>query len=397
MHILTNTDFIVFSDDWGRHPFSCQHIMKHFLPGNRLLWVNTIGMRTPRLSLYDIKRSFEKVASWIRPNASASPEPLPHNLRILSPVMIPYNTISAVRFFNRESVVRSVQKAMRDWGFTKPVLLTTQPLASDYVGRFGERLVVYYCVDDFTVWPGMNQPELVRGMEDSLLARSDLVTAVSDSLCASRSNGRTPTRLLTHGVDVEHFRQAAQPLPRPEALRGLGGPIIGFFGLIDSHFDRELTAALLDARPGWQIVCIGTRRIDLGELEKRPNFHWLPPVPYAELPSYAAAFDVAVIPYKVNEHTQTASPLKLREYIATGKPVVTTPMADVFRFQNHIAIAGTDREFIAAIEKALASPPVPEAQEQALAGESWKDKAALLSSWIEEGLEQRPAGERKDS
>lgn len=387
--MLSNTDFIVFSDDWGRHPFSCQHIMEHFLPGNRLLWVNTIGLRTPRLTLYDVKRSLGKIASWLKPHAGKAAWSLHDNLRVISPVMIPYNTIGPIRAFNRESVVRRVRKAAREWGFTNPLLLTTQPLAADYIGRLDERLAVYYCVDDFTLWPGMNQPELVRAMEETLVSQSDLVVAVSDSLRGSRSNGKSATRLLTHGVDIEHFRKAALPQPRPKALQGIRGPVIGFYGLIDSHFNRTLTAAILDARPDWQVVCIGVKRIDLGELEARANFHWLPPVPYADLPSYAACFDVAFIPYFVNAHTQTANPLKLREYIATGKPVVTTPMAEVFRFESVISIADGAPAFIPAIEKALAEPPDQAARAKALAGESWKDKAALFSGWIEEALQER--------
>lgn len=387
--MLNNTDFIVFSDDWGRHPFSCQHIMRHFLPENRLLWVHTIGLRTPRLTVYDIKRSAEKVASWLRPKKSVETESLHHNLRLLSPVMIPYNTIRPIRGFNRESVVRSVRQAMREWNFNDPVLLATQPLASDYAGRLGESLTVYYCVDDFTLWPGMNQPELVRAMENALLSQADLVVAVSDSLCASRSNGREATRLLTHGVDIEHFQRATLPQEKPEPLKALSGPIIGFYGLIDKHFNRELVAAILDARPDWQVVCIGTKRLDLSELETRANFHWLPPVPYEKLPAYAACFNVAFIPYLVNAHTQSANPLKLREYIATGKPVVTTPMAEVFRFKELIFIANDSPAFIEAIEQALSAPPNPMRINEALVGESWQDKAKQLSGWIEETMARR--------
>lgn len=393
--MLRNTDFIVFSDDWGRHPFSCQHIMEHFLPGNRLLWVQTIGMRKPRLTLYDVKRSLEKIASWARPRKNRERRQLHENLCILSPVMIPYNTIRPIRAFNKRSVIRYVREAMRDWGCKDPVLFATQPLASEYVGHLDESLVVYYCVDDFTLWPGMNQPELVESMENALLARSDLVVAVSDSLCVTRSNNIGDTRLLTHGVDIEHFRRAALPQPLPEALQGLSRPVVGFYGLIDSHFDRELIAAILDAKPDWQIVCIGTKRLDLRELETRPNFHWLPPVPYAELPSYASAFDVAIIPYKVNAHTQTANPLKLREYIATGKPVVTTPMAEVFRFKNLIFIAADASSFIEAIEKGLVMQPDATRREQALAGESWQNKAEQLSAWVEEAIERKADAVRR--
>ncbi len=384
--MINGKDFIVFSDDWGRHPFSCQHIMRHFLPHNRLLWVNTIGLRTPSLTAYDIRRSAEKLVSWLKPGPKQEHVSLPENLHVISPVMIPFNNIPRVRSFNRSSVVKSVRAAMRALNMDQPVVLATLPNASEYAGQFDEALTVYYCVDDFTVWPGMNQPELVKEMEDNLLRRADLVIAVSDSLRGSRSNGREPTKLLTHGVEVDHFSLEGKILPTPKILQGISHPVIGFYGLIDKHFNVGLVRAVLEAKPDWQVVCIGTKRISLEELERKPNFHWFPALPYQELPAAAACFDAAVIPYFVNEHTRTANPLKLREYMATGKPVVTTPMPEVLRFSGTIKIADGAENFIRAIEEALEEPVDLETRQEALRGESWADKAGLVSDWIEEAM-----------
>jgi glycosyltransferase involved in cell wall biosynthesis len=146
---------------------------------------------------------------------------------------------------------------------------------------------------------------------------------------------------------------------------------------------------IVSARPEWQFVCIGTKRIDLSELEARSNFTWFPAVSYQELPRIASAFDVAIIPYVVNEHTQTANPLKLREYIATGKPVVTTPMSEVMKFEGYIRTAETGRDFIAAIEAGLDDTREPEKSWEALSGETWIEKAELFSNWIEQTLESR--------
>ncbi len=388
--MLKNKDFIVFSDDWGRHPFSCQHIMEHFLPNNRLLWVNTIGMRTPELSIYDIKRAFGKISSWLKPQSNNDTTNQEHkNLRIISPFMIPYNNYGIIREFNAKNVVKSVNQAADEWGFTDAILLTTQPLASDYIGKLNEKLIAYYCVDDFINWPGMNQPELVQKLEDELLKKSDLVFAVSDSLCQSRTNGKEQTKLLTHGVDIPHFEKAKIPQEIPEEFKNISHPIIGFYGLIDKHFDVNLVEEILKHEPEWNIVCVGTKRISLETLEKYKNFFWFPAVDYYNLPQYAAAFNVAIIPYHVNEHTQTANPLKLREYIATGKPIVTTPMNEVFRFEKVIHIAERGLPFIQAIDEALHTPVIEELRSQALRGESWCEKAELTSSWIEESLQNK--------
>ena len=151
------------------------------------------------------------------------------------------------------------------------------------------------------------------------------------------------------------------------------------------------------ARPGWQFVCIGTKRISLERLEGFPNFRWFPPVSYARLPAFAACFDVAIIPYVINRHTQTANPLKLPEYIATGRPVVTTPMPETFRFAGKIRIAGEPAAFIGAIEEALSDPASPESRRAVLAGESWEDKAEQLSNWMEEALAEAAGREGRAS
>ncbi len=393
--MLKNKNFIVFSDDWGRHPFSCQHIMQHLLPHNKLLWVNTIGMRTPKLNLYDIKRAFGKVASWLRPEKIEGAIETHPNLRIISPFMIPYNNYTSIREFNAKSVIKAVQTAATEWNFQDPILLTTQPLAADYCGKLGENLVVYYCVDDFVHWPGMNQPKLVQGLEDSLLEKSDLVFAVSDSLCNSRYNGKNRTELLTHGVDISHFAKASVKEKIPEELAHLTGPIIGFYGLIDQRFDIELIQTLLESRPEWNIICIGNSIIDISSLIAFKNFHHLQAVSYENLPNYAACFDVAFIPYVVNELTHSINPLKLREYIATGKPIVTTPMNEVFRFQDVINIAEKGEAFISSIENALTQRVDEDLRAKSLVGESWKDKAELVSEWIEVALRKKHQAEEK--
>jgi glycosyltransferase involved in cell wall biosynthesis len=373
-------DFVVFSDDWGRHPFSCQHIMQHFLPTNRILWVNTIGMRQPRLNAYDLKRALEKVSSWVRP-VPESRQSLPEGLRVISPVMIPFSAVAAVRAFNRRSVVRSVAAAMREWGMDAPVLLTTQPLASEFVGRLGESAVVYYCVDDFANWPDMNLPGLVRSMEESLLDQANLVVAVSEHLVRTRPARKGETRLLTHGVDVEHFRQARSG-PR-ELQADLGrSPVIGFFGLLDNRMDWVLVSKLIARRPEWTFVFIGNTQVSLGDLGRFANFRHLPAVPYADLPRYAAAFDVAVLPYVVDASTAGISPLKLKEYLALGIPIVTSPLPGVMDYRDIVSMAGGVDEFDAAIAEALRSGG-KQNQSEWVDRESWASKAETLSGWID--------------
>lgn len=389
--MLRNRDFIVFSDDWGRHPFSCQHLMEYFLPYNKVLWVHTIGLRTPRLSWYDAKRSVEKLLSWLRPGPKTdrgeTSDALPPNLRIVSPVMVPFNNIAAVRAWNRASVVRSVTEAMQAWGMCSPILLATLPNASDYLGLLGEKIAVYYCVDDFVHWPGMNQPELVHGMEQALLKKADLVVVTSQALRETRQGPKAPAKLLTHGVDLRHFFRGDTAKEPPEALRELRSPVIGFYGLLDGRLDVRLIQELLERKPDWNFLFIGKSLISLESLEKYPGFHHIPHVAYEVLPDYAACFDVAIIPYLVDERTVSVNPLKLREYLATGKPVVSTPLPEAANLAPEVRIGKDAGEFIREIEAGLKEDPgCRERRLASLQGHLWSDKAELLSSWIEEAL-----------
>ena len=396
--MLQDKNLIVFSDDWGRHPFSCQHLMQHFLKaGSRILWVNTIGLRTPRLTPYDIKRSLQKITSWLRPKKQQTPLSLPPNLRVIAPVMLPFNNISPVRAFNRSSVVKAVQQAITEWSKESreattwrpeaPIIVATVPNAADYLGLLNECLAVYYCVDDFTLWPGMNQPEMVRGMEEELLRKADLIVATSSSLQQSRTRGNTVPKILTHGVDIDHFSKI--PATRPPQMEKLGKPIVGFYGLVDLRLDANLVRALLQQHPDWKFVFIGNSLISLDDLNAYPNFHHVPAVDYHYLPDYASCFDVAILPYKVNEQTTNINPLKLREYIATGKAVVSTPLPESVALEPAVSIAADAASFAKAIEKALQNDLSPEKRRTALTGATWADKAHLLSDWITLALKEK--------
>lgn len=387
--MLKGRDFIVFSDDWGRHPFSCQHIMKHFLPHNRLLWVNTIGMRNPRLTVYDIKRGLEKIRGWfaLKPHGDDHVQPV-ENLTVLSPVMTPYNNIGPVRARNRRSVIRAVRREMDELGFNKPILLTTLPNAADYAGCFDESAIIYYCVDEFTKWPGVNQ-RLVTDMEESLLTKADFVCASADELCTRKTrNGMRPF-LLSHGVDYDHF--ASGVLSPSANFPDTPRPIVGFFGAISAWLDFELLSNLARKKPEWSFVFVGPIDSDVRAISGFHNVHLIGKVPYEKLPGYAALFDVALIPFVIDEMTVNVNPLKLMEYLACGLPVVSTPLPEVAKYDGLVSVAGTTEEFIKSIEHALiANTPTDRERRMHMAqNHSWSSVANTMSEAIESLLQKK--------
>lgn len=350
--MLTNRDIIVFSDDWGRHPSSCQHIVNCLLPYNRVLWVNTIGMRSPQLTLYDVKRSIEVVVNWFASPCDNVQSSLPTNLKVVSPAMIPFNGFPGIRRINRMTVKRTIKKLLAELAMNAPIVITTFPCTCDFVGEFGESVHVYYCVDDFVNWPGVNH-RLISSMEDELIARSDLVLASADVLCeAKERNGIRPV-LLAHGVDFDHFYAGMTSAECPERLRNVPGPIIGFFGALSAWLDYDLLVDLATQRPSWSFVFIGPIDTDVSMLADISNIHLVGKVSYDMLPVYAACFTVGIIPFKVNELTKSVNPLKLMEYLSLGIPVVSTYMPEVAKYAEIVAVARNHQEFLAFIDNIL--------------------------------------------
>jgi glycosyltransferase involved in cell wall biosynthesis len=372
--MIKNRDFIVFSDDWGRHPFSCMHIMKRFLPYNRILWVNTVGMRLPKLTFYDLRRSIEKIGSWF--GRSTSREELPANLTVISPVMIPFNNLSSIRRFNRMSVVRAVKKGMTRLGIKQPLLLTTLPTANDYLGVFDEVVDIYYCVDEYSRWPGAVK-EMLERMESDLIRKVDLIVTTSEELQRANRSETCPTYLLTKDL-----------VPHP-LFDTLSKPVIGYFGLIDGHVDLGLLEFLMKEKPEWSFVFIGPVKVDIDNLRGYKNAHFYPPVPYLDLPRYLVGLDVCILPYKVNELTRYSNPLKLKECLAAGKPVVSTALPEGMKLKEAVRVALGKEEFLAQVSNALTSPFNMTSSEKILQGEDWSIKAQKMSGYIEEAIKRK--------
>jgi glycosyltransferase involved in cell wall biosynthesis len=370
-------DFIVFSDDWGEHPSSCQHLFRHISRDHRVIWVNTIGMRDPKWSPGDFRKILLKVSKMLRGGrARHGSEDRAANVHVIQPMMLPYSGLAMIRAFNRWSVIRSVRALAARLGFEAPVVVSTVPNACDVVDAFDARKIVYYCVDDFSLWPGLNRP-LVERMEDRLIGKADRLLATSRRLYSRLVGSGRDVTLFSHGVDLELFGSPAAALH--PLLAKVPAPRVGYFGLFDERSDQALLAGVAEAMPKVSFVFTGPVNVKTAVLRRLSNVHFTGPVPYAELPSVIFGLRVLLIPYKVERFTDAISPLKLKEYLATGMPVISTSLAEALAHEPYLHLADGVEAWTAAVHAALSGTlPHQRSARAFLEGDSWVAKARQL-------------------
>jgi glycosyltransferase involved in cell wall biosynthesis len=368
---------LCFSHDWTGDPLSKTHLMRVLARENRILWINSIGYRTPSLNKADMGRAFRKLAAFSTRLQEVEP-----NIFVLNPLAIPAYGSPLVRRFNRQFLKWQVKAAMRRLHFRRPINWVFNPAAAVVAGTLNEQAVIYYCVDEYSAFTGVEQAHFEE-IEQSLLRRSDAVIVSADELLKTKSPFNPRTVLVRHGVDFEHFRKALDPQTVvPEEVRNLPRPIIGFFGLIADWVDLELFAAAARRYPQGTVVLLGKATTDVSSLESLPNIKLLGRKPYSELPAYCKAFDVALNPFRINRLTLNANPLKVREYLAAGLPVISTAIPEVEAL-GLCRIARTSEEFLEEIDEALKDPGPSVARSEAVRHESWASRVDDIAAHLE--------------
>jgi Mrp family chromosome partitioning ATPase/glycosyltransferase involved in cell wall biosynthesis len=367
---LHDRDILCFSHDWTGATLSKNHLMRLLSQRNRILWVNSIGYRRPTASGYDIRRMLGKLWAFAKPVTEVEP-----NLFVLNPLAIPAYG-GAMSDFNRRWLGRQIKRAMANLGFTRPINFVFNPAAAIVAGNLGEEKLVYYCVDEFSAFSGVNAAGLAR-LEKQLMSKADLVVTSSEPLFESKSPSNPNTILVRHGVDYDHFRKALDPATIiPPEIAHLPRPVIGYFGLIAKDWvDIELLIHLAKAMPEASLVMLGKVTMDVSALKRLPNVHILGPKPYETLPNFCKGFDAGIIPFPINRATLNANPLKLREYLAAGVQVVSTAIPES-QAVSQCRIASSPESFVAEVQAALNHPGSPAARSLTMAGESWAARLA---------------------
>lgn len=378
---LVGRDILCFSHDWTGDPLSKTHLMRLLARDNRILWVNSIGYRSPS---FGSKRDLGRIVQKLR----AATEPMREvekNLFVLSPLAIPSFGSSALRKISTALLRKQVLRAMRKLHFRRPMNWVFNPAAGTLAGTLGEESIIYYCVDEYTAFKGVDTDSLAK-IERDLLDKSDIVFVSAEKLLRSKTSGHCRTVLIRHGVDFDHFAKALAPeTVVPSAIADLPGPIIGYFGLIaDDWVDIPLLIRVARSFPTGSLVLLGKATADLAALEREPNVRILGRVPYSALPSYSKGFDVAIIPFPVTEVTLNANPLKAREYLAAGLPVVSTAIPEV-EVLGECLIGKTPEEFIDQLKRALEAPGPDAGRSGRMKSEGWSARLEQIRGELAAG------------
>ena len=382
------TRLVVFSDDWGRHPSSCQHLVGELLGRVRgvvvdeVLWVNTVGTRVPGLCVADLARGLGKLRDWVG-GGDGSVEGCvdkPGGLTVINPKMWPGFRRHWQRRLNAGTISGAVNGRLRQRvDGEKRVAITTLPITADLVGRLDVDRWVYYCVDDFSVWPGLDSG-VMRSMERELVGRVDEVVAVSEPLRERIAGMGRDARLLTHGIHSGHWLCERDETNKPDWWPNVAGPVALFWGLIDRRLDVQWCRSLsweLGRRGGCLVLAGPQQDPDPGVVGLSHTL-LAGAVAYDRLPAIASWADVLVMPYVDAPVTRAMQPLKFKEYLATGRPVIVRDLPATAAWGDCCDVAADEGEFTCVCLK-RARGGMPETQrrgrDRKLPGKSWSEKA----------------------
>nr|WP_086940423.1 glycosyltransferase [Thaumasiovibrio occultus] len=408
-------ELIVFGEDWERHPSSSQHLITAMAAHFDVYWVNSIGLRRPTFSAKDLTRLAEKIRQTCRFSGGKQeknhdytdqkmlpqmPPTASTNANTTQPSAVMSNNATNATDYRPDKLIKPLVWPLAELGWLQALnnaslglhlppkqglrlVWIALPSAVDYLPALDADVVIYYCGDDFGGLAGVDNDKVTE-LEERLVEQADLI------FCASkRLFDRFPehkTYLISHGVDVALF-SAPQPAQRAKRFQYT----VGFYGSLNDWLDQHLIAQLAKARPNVEFQFVGRRDCDVSELANCDNITLLPAVPHTQLPSYVQHWDAAIMPFICNKQIWACNPLKLREYLATGCPVISSDFPSAQRYPSHVSIARNLAEWLEAIDAFCQLTPQHRSQfrksaQCAVADESWDKRAADVISLINNKL-----------
>ena len=359
--------------DWDTDLWTNQHhLMSRLARDNRILFVESLGLRRPQLAGRDLARIGRRLRRGLQPPRAVD------GLHVLSPLVLPLHGSRIARALNRRLLPALVRRAARRLGLRRPILWAYVPQAEVLIDALEPSLIVYHCVDDIAA-QGRIDSASFRAAEQRFVARADLVLASAPALAERLRTISDHVMDAPNVADTELFSRALEPGPLDPGMAALQAPRIVFTGaIVAAKLDLPMLAELARLRPSWSFALVGPigpgePRADISQIEDEPNIHLLGPRRYGELPDVLRAADAGLIPYARNTLTESIFPMKVYEYLAAGLPVVATPLPSLSGLSD-IATAPGAAGIAELLGEALAadSPERRAERSRAAASHSWE-------------------------
>ncbi|MEH6475014.1 MAG: glycosyltransferase [Sneathiella sp.] len=364
--------------DWWYHNrghYDLQ-MMREFSEKVPVLYVNSIGMRPPNIVegamfFTRIRRKLKSLGHGLVNVRS--------NFSVFSPVTIPGGGKSKFGIWMAKVTLSfQVRWAAKKCGITRPLVWVACPPGASIVEDFRATRIIYQRTDRFEDFKGVDKQKIID-FDVKLKQVSDAVLFCSRELFVAEKDQNRNSQFIDHGVDFEKFEAAALAAEsdsiQPVDMKGIASPRIGFIGGIDIHtFDPELFLKVVQLLPEFQFVMIGACSLDENWCPYE-NVHFLGQKPYEEVPSYMAACDILIMPWNKSDWIRACNPVKMKEYLAIGKPIVSTYFPEVEYFKDHILVATEAEEFATALRDSLSNLPDPKHQRERVRQDTWAAKA----------------------
>jgi glycosyltransferase involved in cell wall biosynthesis len=367
------------SDDWqgslktSKYHMACQLAEN----GYKVLYVNSIGLRNQQISSGLIKKILSRLRVIVK-----GVQNVQDNIYVLTPFIIPFHRYRIVNVINKFILVITIRIFKWRLKISEAELWLFLPNHVSLVGMFNELVSLYYCVDEHILFEGVDT-HAMKKMEDKLLRSVDLVVTTAKPLYISKQKLANECIYLPHGVNLHHFRTALDSSNLiPDELNGLSKPLVGFIGLIEEWIDLDIIAYSAKSHPNVNFIMIGKVAVDIKEYEKIPNIYFLGQIKFELLPKFCRQFSCGIMPFKINEMTKNVNPLKMREYLAAGLPVVSTALPEVEEFGEYVKIAKSPIEFSVKLKDTLNQNIDRKLISKSMDNDSWSARYKVLRNKI---------------
>jgi len=378
---ISAPDVVCFGgEDWWYHNRGHidMQLMRRFARQGTVLYVNSIVMQKPnfkkgigggRSLAQKVRRKLGSILKGLQKSDAG--------FWVYSPFSLPLHHIPLGRKLNKALLGVQMQRVRRRVAMQNPIIWVACPVACDVAIDMSRRALIYQRTDRFEEYPNID-PDAVRRCDQTLKKQADLTVFVNETLYREESDQCRRALYLDHGVDYDLFASAQSDAMIPDALKRVPRPIAGFFGGIDSHTsDLPFMEQVVDLLPDVSFVFVGRASTDIAVLEAKPNVWMLGQKPYEQVPHYGKSFDLCFMSWHRNEWITMCNPIKLKEYLALGKPVVSTPFDELEKYLDVVYKAGTPLEFAACIRQALEEDTPAKTRQRRVRVQqaSWESKA----------------------